>query len=69
MTVLKNPIILNKQQFNKENDSMVKIMHNAKSEFYLSIINSATSIKSLFAIFNKLLWLEKLAPFSNICLY
>ena len=33
---LKNPTILNKQQFNIAKNSKVKIMHKAKSEFYLS---------------------------------
>ena len=65
---LKYPTVLNKQQFNKAKRSMVKVMQKAKSEFYLSEINSATSKKSLFAICNKLLGLEKLAPFPNIYL-
>ena len=47
---------------------MVKRIQRAKSKFYLSEINSATPKKSLFAICNKLLWLEKLAPFPNIYL-
>ena len=47
---------------------MVKIMHMAKSKFYLSEINSATSKKSLFAKCKKLLGLDKLSPFPNIYL-
>ena len=47
---------------------MVKIMHKAKSKFYLSEINSAIAKKSLFAVCIKLLWLEKLSPFPNIYL-
>ena len=47
---------------------MVKIEQKSKSQFYLSEINSATSEKSMFAVCNKLLWLEKLAPFQNIYL-
>ena len=47
---LKYPTILNKQQFNKAKNSMVKIIQKAKSKFYLSEINSSSSKKSLFAI-------------------
>ena len=65
---LKYPTILNKQQFHKAKNSMVKIMHKAKSKFYLSEINSATSKKSLFAKCNKLLGHEKFAHFQNIYL-
>ena len=63
---LKYPTIVNKQQINKTVNCMVQIMQKAKSTFYLSEINSATSKKSLFAICNKLLGLEKLVPFPNI---
>ena len=52
---LENQTILNGQQFNKSKNSMVKIMHRAKSKFYSSEINSATSKKSLLAICDKLL--------------
>ena len=55
---LRYPTILNKQQFNKAKNSMAKIIQKAKSKFYLSEINSATSKKSLFAICNKLLGLK-----------
>ena len=65
---LKYPTILNKQQSNKAKNSMVTMMHKAKSKFYLSEINSATSKKSFFATYNKLLGLKKLAPFPNIYL-
>ena len=44
---LESPIILNKQQFNKARNSMVKIIHRANSEFYLSEYNSATSKESV----------------------
>ena len=47
---------------------MAKIMQNAKSKYYLSEINLATSKKSLIAICNKLLGFDKLAPFPNIYL-
>ena len=43
-------------------------MNKAKSTFYLSEITSATSKKSLFVICNKLIGLEKFAPFQNIYL-
>ena len=66
--LLKYPTILNKLIFNKAKNSMVEIMQKAKSEFYLSEINSATSKKSLFATCNKLLGLKKLPPFPNIYL-
>ena len=41
---------------------MVRLMHKAKSKLYLSEYNFK---KSLFAICNKLLGLEKSAPFPN----
>ena len=59
---------MNKQQFNKVKNYMVTIMHRANSEFYFYEINSATSKKSLLAIWNKLLGLEQLALFPNIYL-
>ena len=62
------PTILNKQRFKKEKNSILKIMHKAKSKLYLSEINSATSKKTLFATCNQLLRHEKLAPFSNMYL-
>ena len=65
---LKYPTILNKQQFNKAKNSMLRIIQRAKSKFYLSEIYSATSKKSLFTVCNKLLGLIKLAPFQNIYL-
>ena len=65
---LRYPTILNKQQFNKSKNYMVRIMHKEKSKFYLSEINSATPKKSLFAICNKVLGLEQLGPFPNIYL-
>ena len=47
---------------------MARTIPKAKSKFYLSEINSATSKKSLFATCNKLLGLENLTPFTNIYL-
>ena len=62
---LKNPTILNKQRLNKAKNSMVRVIHKAKSKFYLSETNSATSKKSLFAVCNKLLGLQKNTSFSK----
>ena len=47
---LKYQTILNMQQLDNAKNSMVKIMHRAKSHFYLSEIYSATSKKSFIAI-------------------
>ena len=73
----RNQTILNKHQFNKAKSYIIKLMHKAKSEFYLIIIiiiilseiTSATSKKSLFAVCNNLLGLEKLPSFPNIYLF
>ena len=62
---LKYPTILNKQQFNKAKNSMVKTIQKAKAKFYLSVIYSATSKKSLFAICSKLLGLKQISSFSK----
>ena len=68
MDYLQYPTIPSKHQFRKAKNSMVILMHKAMSEFYLCEITSVTSGKSLFAVCNKLLGLEKLAPFPNIYL-
>ena len=65
---LKNTTIPNKHQFNKAKNSIVKIMHRAKFEFYLYDISSATSKQSSFAVCDKLLELENLAFFKYICI-
>ena len=41
---------MNKQQFSNAKDSMVRIMHRAKSKFYLSEINTATSKKEFVCL-------------------
>ena len=61
---IRYPTILNKQQFNKAKASMVKIMHEAKSKFHLSEINSATS-NEFVCHMQQTIRLEKLAPFPN----
>ena len=56
------------RQVYKAKNSIVKILHRAKSELYLSELSSATLRKCLFAVCNNLLGLGKLAPFTNMYL-
>ena len=63
----KNPTSQNKQQFNKTQKIVVKIIHSAMSEFYLTEIILATSKKRLFTAFKKLSGLANASAFKSIC--
>ena len=62
---LKYPTILNKQQFNKAKNSMAKIMHRARSKFYLSEIYPATSNKELICHMQQTVRARKIGSFSK----